>query len=88
MTDPTNLRVSPMPPAAPAAPAIPNLNPDDLETPQALSALDAIDDYIAPRGPGTIFLDVARKRIQALHYYLHELQRGLDDFARTGRVPE
>lgn len=55
-----------------AKPAPKRFNPDDLDLPVAVAAMDAIDEYVGERsGAGKLNAVLAKQRIAALHAYLH-----------------
>lgn len=55
-----------------AKPAPKRFNPDDLDLPVAVAAMDAIDEYVGERsGAGKVNAVLAKQRIAALHAYLH-----------------
>ncbi len=56
-----------------AKPATKRFNPDDLDLPVAVAAMDAIDEYVGQRSGDLVRVDVvlAKQRIAALHTYLH-----------------
>ncbi len=68
------------------APANRRFDPDDLDLPVAVAAMDAIDEYTGERsGAGRLNLVLAHQRIAALHAYLHILTEELDKAAEEVR---
>ncbi len=64
------------------APANRRFDPDDLDLPVAVAAMDAIDEYTGERsGAGRLNILLAKQRIAALHSYLHILSEELDKAA-------
>lgn len=63
-----------------AKPAPQRFNPDDLDLPVAVAAMDAIDEYVGERsGAGRVNVALAKQRIAALRCYLTLLTEGLDE---------
>lgn len=59
---------------------VPRITADDIETPIAEAAMDAIDAYIGQRDPtGAVNVALARQRIAAMRSYLHIVEDELQN---------